>query len=143
LSVKKIRQVLKDFGLSQKETEIYIFLAKHEPLTGGEISKLTKTHRPTVYRILKNLQKKGTVESTLESPTRYIAIPFKTILESNIQTKKEEVAKIEKAKNELLNDWKKIRKIGFKLQSDKFVVLEGRRRIYHKISQMIKETKNP
>jgi len=43
LSVKKIRQALKDFGLSQKEAEIYISLGKHGALTGGEISKLTKT----------------------------------------------------------------------------------------------------
>ena len=142
MSLKKIRRALNEFGLSQKEAEIYISLAKHGTLTGGAISKLTKTHRPTVYRILKNLQKKGAVESTLESPTRYVALPFETILESNIRTKKEEVTRIEKAKNDLLNDWKNIRKTGLELHSDKFVVIEGRRRINHKISQMIKETKN-
>jgi sugar-specific transcriptional regulator TrmB len=142
LSLQKINQALKEFGLSQKEAEIYISLAKNGTLTGGEISKLTKTHRPTVYRILKNLQKKGAVESTLESPIRYVALPFETILESNIRTKKEEVARIEKAKNDLLNDWKNIRKTGYKLHSDKFVVIEGRRRINHKISKMIEETKN-
>jgi len=141
LSVKKIRQALKDFGLSQKEAEIYISLAKHGALTGGEISKLTKTHRPTVYRFLKILQKKGVVESTLESPTRYVAIPFETILESNIQTKKEEVAKIEKAKNDLLSDWKSIRKIGVELHLNKFVVIEGRRGIYRKIQKIIDKTK--
>jgi sugar-specific transcriptional regulator TrmB len=141
LSVKKIRQALKDFGLSQKEAEIYISLAKHGALTGGEISRLTKTHRPTVYRFLKILQKKGVVESTLESPTRYVPIPFETILESNIQTKKEEVAKIEKAKNDLLNDWKSIRKIGVELHLNKFVVIEGRRRIYQKIQKIIEKTK--
>ena len=141
MSVKKITQALKDFGLSQKEAEIYIYLAKHGALTGGEISKLTKTHRPTVYRFLKSLQKKGVVESTLESPIRYVAIPFETILESNIQTKKEEVVKIEKAKNDLLNDWKSIRKIGVELQLNKFVVIEGRRRIYRKILKMLDRTK--
>lgn len=141
MSVKKIRQALKDFGLSQKEAEIYISLAKHGTLTGGEISKLTKTHRPTVYRFLKILQKKGVVESTLEAPTRYVAIPFETILESNIQTKKEEVAKIEKAKNDLLNDWKSIRKIGVEPHLNKFVVIEGRRRIYQKIQKIIEKTK--
>jgi sugar-specific transcriptional regulator TrmB len=141
IECKKIRQTLKDFGLSQKEAEIYISLAKHGALTGGEISKLTKTHRPTVYRFLKILQKKGVVESTLESPTRYVPIPFETILESNIQTKREEVAKIEKAKNDLLNDWKSIRKIGVELHLNKFVVIEGRRRICRKIQKIIEKTK--
>jgi len=142
VSGKIIKQALKNFGLSEKEAEIYILLAKHGVLTGGEISKLTKTHRPTIYRFLKNLQRKGVVESTLESPIRFTALPFETILESNIQAKKEEVATIEKAKNDLLNDWKSIRKTVIDLSLEKFVVIEGRRRINQKILQMVKKTKD-
>jgi len=137
-----IKQALRDFGLSQKEAEIYISLAKHGVLSGGEISKITKTHRPTIYRILKNLQKKGVIESTLESPIRFIALPFETILESNIRAKKEEVDRFEKAKTELLNDWKNIRKTGIDISLEKLVVIEGRRRVYQKILQMVKKTNN-
>jgi len=133
---------LKNFGLTDKEAEIYIFLAKHGVLTGGEISKQSRMKRPNIYRILKSLQKKGMVESTLEAPTRFMALPFESILESNIEAKKEEVAIIEKAKNDLLNDWKSIRKTGIEVSLEKFVVIEGRRRVYQKILQMIRKTNN-
>jgi sugar-specific transcriptional regulator TrmB len=56
---KKAKNVLLDYGLTNKEADIYIFLAKNVILTGGEISKRTKIARPVVYRILKNLKPKG------------------------------------------------------------------------------------
>ncbi len=83
-----VKEVLRDFGLTQKEIEIYIFLAKHNPIKGGEIAKRTKTHRALVYRILGSLQRKGLVETTLESPTRFQATPFESILDQNIRAKK-------------------------------------------------------
>lgn len=142
MSRKTIKKALKDFGLTQKEAEIYIFLAKHDVLTGGEISKQTKTHRALIYRILKSLQKKGVVESTLESPVRFSSVPFEKVLDENIKLKQEEAVSLEKAKNGLLSDWKKI--YGTRIVPDvgKFVVIEGNRKIHSKISQMIKETNN-
>jgi sugar-specific transcriptional regulator TrmB/pimeloyl-ACP methyl ester carboxylesterase len=142
VSRKIIKEALKDFGLTQKEAEIYIFLAKHGILTGGEISKQTEMHRPVVYSILKSLQKKGVVESTLESPIRFLAIPFEKIIDENIRKKQEETIQLEKAKMGLLDDWNKI--YGRKIEPDvgTFFVIKGNRKIYSKISQMIIETRN-
>jgi sugar-specific transcriptional regulator TrmB/pimeloyl-ACP methyl ester carboxylesterase/DNA polymerase III delta prime subunit len=141
VSRKKIKEALKDFGLTEKEAEIYIFLAKHGVLTGGEISKQAKTHRPIVYRTLKSLQKKGVVESTLESPIRFSSVPFENVLEKNIRAKYEEATLLEKTKNSLLSDWKKV--YGTRIVPDigKFFVIEGNRKIYSKISQMIQQAK--
>ena len=82
---ESIKRALKSFGLTEKESEIYIFLAKYGTITGGQISKQTKTHRPQMYRILKSLIEKGVVESTLEAPTRFNALPFQQVLEKYIQ----------------------------------------------------------
>jgi len=142
MSEDDVKKVLKDFGLTQKETEIYIFLAKHSPIKGGEIVKRTKTHRALIYRILGSLQNKGLVESTLESPTRFQAAPFEAILDQSIKTKKEEAAQIENKKIELLNYWNKISQVVPDASSEKFSVIEGQNRIHAKISQLIKETKN-
>ncbi len=140
--MKTIKAALSEFGLTKKEAEIYIYLAKHGLLTGGEISKQTKTHRALVYRILKSLQKKGVVEATLESPTRFSPIPFEKILDENIRIKQEEAISLEKAKNGLLSDWVKIS--GHRIEPDvgTFFVIKGNRKICSKISQMIKQTKN-
>ncbi|MGE5575400.1 MAG: TrmB family transcriptional regulator, partial [Ignavibacteria bacterium] len=125
MSEDGVKKVLKDFGLTQKEIEIYIFLSKQSPIKGGEIVKRTKTHRALIYRILKSLQSKGLVESTLESPTRFQAVPFEVILDQSIKAKKEEAAQIESKKAELLNYWDKISQTVPNTNSEKFSVIEG------------------
>jgi sugar-specific transcriptional regulator TrmB len=136
-----VEAILQDFGLTEKETQIYIFLAKHGIQRGGEIAKGTRTAKAVVYRILKILQRKGFVESTLESPIRYVAVPFETILDSNIKAKHEEACQIENAKKDLLTDWSKISKGEPESLIEKFVIIEGNQKIYNKIYQMIKQTK--
>jgi len=142
VSQKKAKNVLKDFGLTNKEADVYIFLARHEVLTGGEIAKQTKIARSLVYRILKNLQAKGLVEPTLESPKRFMAVPFEKALDLIIKTRQEEALLVERAKKDLLEDWKVISKAKPEAKYEKFVVIEGSKKIYAKILHLIKETKS-
>ena len=136
-----MRNILKDIGLSEKEAEIYIFLAKHTALRSGEIAKLTKIDKAEVYRVLTNLQTKGLVEKTLEAPTRFTSTPFERAIDSFIKYKRNEATLVEKTKSELIKDWNNITKAPRQQLVEKFVVIEGWRKIYPRISQMIKETK--
>jgi sugar-specific transcriptional regulator TrmB/pimeloyl-ACP methyl ester carboxylesterase len=138
---KKATKVLLDYGLTNKEAEIYIFLAKNVVLTGGEITKRTKVARPVVYRILKSLQTKGLVETTLESPTRFVAVPFDKALDLIIKTKKQEALKVEREKQDLIEEWKTISKLKPAVEYERFVIIEGNKKIHLKMLQMIKETK--
>ena len=142
MSRKSIKEILKDFGLAENQIKIYIYLAKQGVLKGGAIVKQTKIPKAVVYRTLKILQHKGFVESTLEFPTRYTAVPFETILDSNIKAKKEEALQIENSKRDLLEDWKKISKGRPEQSIEKFVVIDGDRKIFAKIYQMATQTKN-
>jgi sugar-specific transcriptional regulator TrmB len=135
-----IEQVLKSFGLTEKETEVYIFIAKHGFLKGREITIQMKIDKGQLYRILKNLQKKGIVEATLEYPTRFTAAPFETVIDTFVKSKREEVAQIEEARKDLLSVWKKIGQTEIKSSLEKFAFIEGNEKIHHKISQMAKET---
>ena len=141
MSGKSIKEILKEFGLADNQAKIYIFLAKHGVLKGGEISKQTKMPKAVVYRTLKILQSKGFVESTLESPARFTAVPFEVIIDYNIKTKKEEALQIENSKKDLLNDWQTMNKQKSAPSMPKFTVIEGNKKIYGKISEMIKNTK--
>lgn len=142
MTEEKVRAVLRDFGVTEKEIEIYLFLAKHGVMKGGEISKKAKTHKALVYRILSSLQSKGLVTPTLESPARFAAVNFETIIDLNIESKRDEAALLEKTKKELLSYWQNISKIAAESALEKFVVIEGSKKIYLKISQMINETKS-
>jgi pimeloyl-ACP methyl ester carboxylesterase/sugar-specific transcriptional regulator TrmB len=98
--------------------------------------------RPHVYRILKRLQKKGVVESTLESPVRFFSVPFEEILDENIRKKQEETALLVKTKDDLINDWDKIHESIIEPDVGKFFIIEGNKKIYSKISNMLRQTKS-
>ena len=140
MSEEPVRKILKNVGLTEKETEVYIFLAKHGALKGAEIAKLTSTDKAEIYRILKSLQRKGLLEATLESPTRFATIPFDKVLDSFIKARRDEVSLIENAKDNLLSDWDRISKTNLELSVEKFVIIEGENKIYARIFQLVKET---
>lgn len=141
MSEETIKQILKDLGLTDKEGEMYVFLAKHGALRSGEITKLIKMDKAEVYRVLTNLQTKGLVEKTLESPTRFISTPFERAIDSFIKYKRDEANLVERTKKDLIRDWNQITKTRQTLPFERFIVIEGRRKIYPRISEMIKETK--
>jgi sugar-specific transcriptional regulator TrmB len=140
--VKKgtIKKTLKNFGLSEKQAEIYIFLGKSGPLKGGEITKRLNMNKGQVYRILRKLEKKGLVEETLEFPARFTAVPLEAVIDSFVKSKREEAAHIEEAKKGLLSAWNKISQSELESSVEKFSVIEGKKKIFHKISQTINET---
>ena len=80
------------------------------------------------------------VETTLESPARFTAVQFEKFIDLSIKAKQEEAAQLESTKNELLNYWKKLSSSEAEPTLEKFVVIEGKQKIFPKISQMIKET---
>ena len=136
-----VEKALRSFGLTKKETQIYIFLAKHGIQKGIQIASKTRTAKAVVYSILKILQRKGFVEATLEFPVRFKAIPFKNIVDSEIKARHDEAFEIENTKDTLLSDWDKIRKAEPQSLIEKFVTIEGNQKIYRKIYEMVKATK--
>jgi len=142
LGSENLRRILKSFGLTEKEMDIYIYIAQHGAQRSGEIAKGIKTHRAEIYRMLKSLQTKSIVQQTLESPTRFTAVPFETVIESFIKTKRQEADSVESTQQDLLEDWKNISKHEAEPPLEKFMVIEGRQKIYSKILKMVNETKN-
>ena len=136
-----VERALQNFGLTDKEIQVYIFVAKHGVQKGGDIAKKTKIAKAVVYRTLKTLQRKGFVEFTLESPVRYAAFPFESLLDLKIRTKHEEAIVIEKEKNNLLADWDKLSRGIYEFPIEKFTIIEGSAKIFAKIYQMIKQAK--
>ena len=98
MGADQIRNVLKSFGLSNNEIEVYIFLSKHGIQKGLQIARQIKKDKAQIYRTLKSLQKKGFVEITLEFPKRYVAVPFESAIDSFIKTKRQEATFLEKSK---------------------------------------------
>ena len=141
LSQEKIKNALQEFGLTGKEADTYILLAKIGPMKGTDISKQMKRNKGQVYRLLKVLQNKGLVESTIETPTRFVAVSFETALDMFAKVKRDEAQLIEEKTKDLIDDWKKISKKKIDHPLEKFAVINGKRKNLQKISEMIRDAK--
>jgi sugar-specific transcriptional regulator TrmB len=142
MSQEAVKSALKNFGLTEKEAEVYIFLAKRGALRTGQISKQLKKNKGQVYRILSNLKNKGVVEATLEFPTRYSAVSLEKTIDSFIKSRREEISSVEKTKEDLLRDWERISRTEVELTAEKFTVIEGSQKIFRKMAEMVEKTQS-
>ncbi len=140
--MEKIPSFLRDLGLSEKETQIYLFLARKGPKIASDLSLFLEINRVQIYRFLKNLQSKGIVECTFEYPASYVAVPFRKLLDLQINRKKEEARSLEDNREELVSQFDLQEPEVSEPFTDRFMVLDGRANVYSRIGQMIQESKN-
>jgi sugar-specific transcriptional regulator TrmB len=140
LSEKVIDEILRDYGLTEKESKIYVFLAKSDAQKAYNICKSLGMHKVQVYRALHNLESKGLVESTFERPMRFFAFPFDDLLDSLVQKKKDEAKSLLDKKSQVLSHWRSI-STTCKPMLEKFMVISGEKNIHTRIFQMIQESK--
>lgn len=142
MSSESIVQLLKSFGLTDKEANIYIFISRHGAIRSIELTRLTRMDKAEVYRILNGLQSKGIIEKTLETPARFTSVPFEKLVDSYIKTKRDEANIVETTKNDLVADWKKITKQLPLSPLERFVVIDGWKKIFSRLFEMTKESQS-
>ena len=65
MSEKFIRNFLRGIGLTSRESDVYVFLAKSGTQKGGDVAKSMKMHKAQVYRILHSLENRDMVKILL------------------------------------------------------------------------------
>ena len=106
MSLERIFKALVDLGLSQTETQVYMFLATRGPNRARQVATALEIRRQQIYRILKCLQNKAIIIPNKERPTKFSALPFEETLDLLIEYKKKNAKKAQKSKKELLSSWK-------------------------------------
>lgn len=137
-----VRKTIRNLGLTNTESTVYINLANRGLIKCGEVAQNLKMSKSQVYHVLKILQNKGWVQSTLEFPTRFTAIPIEEVMDSQIKLKHEEAQSIDSAKKELLSHMRALDKNNEEQTPQKIVVIDGRNKMFVKIFQMIEEAKD-
>ncbi len=130
-------EALKDTGLTELESKVYIFLAKNGTHKAIDISRKMNLHKAQVYHIIKNLQNYGIIEVSMESPMRFTAIPFEKVLDLLIKTKKGEVRFLEDKRNDSISLWSSIKSKNYEYDSEKFTIIQGEYILFSKFLQMI------
>jgi sugar-specific transcriptional regulator TrmB/CBS domain-containing protein len=140
LSEKDISKFLQVLGMSKREVQVYMFLAKSGVQSTSFVAKRLKMERVQAYRTFKKLQEKGFIEATLERPTRFTIVPFESLLETFINAKKAEIANFNGQKENLMSSWRYISAPESELPIAKFSVISGKKKIHSKMLNMIKES---
>lgn len=93
-----IEETLKNLGLNEKETRVYLTVLEYKKITPSDVARITEINRTTVYSVAKELIKMGMiVEDRGGISRRLMAVPCEDIRDV---TKQDELQL--KEKNELL-----------------------------------------
>lgn len=142
MSEKDVTRFLQILGLSKREIQVYMFLAKSGVQSTSFVAKRLKMERVQAYRTFKKLQEKGFIEATLERPTRFTIVPFSTLVDNYITAKKNEVANLTEQKQSLLASWQSISAPESEYPVAKFSIITGKKKIHSKMLNMIEEAKS-
>jgi len=140
MSEKDVTRFLQILGLSKREIQVYMFLAKSGVQSTSFVAKRLKMERVQAYRTFKKLQEKGFIEATLERPTRFTIVAFAALVDSFITAKKNEVSNLTDQKSTLLTAWQSISAPESEYPVAKFSIITGKKKIHAKMLSMIEES---
>jgi sugar-specific transcriptional regulator TrmB/CBS domain-containing protein len=141
MSEKDVTKFLQILGLSKREIQVYMFLAKSGVQSTSFVAKRLKMERVQAYRTFKKLQEKSFIEATIERPTRFTIVPFEALVDNFISTKKAEVINLNDQKQDLLTAWQSISAPELEYPVAKFSIISGKKKIHSKMINMIEESK--
>ncbi|HEX9261700.1 MAG TPA: helix-turn-helix domain-containing protein, partial [Candidatus Bathyarchaeia archaeon] len=139
MSERGVTKFLQALGLSKREIQIYMFLARSGVQSTSFAAKRLKMERVQAYRTFRKLQEKGFIEATIERPTRFSIIPFENLLDSFIESRKSEVESLSQEKEKLLSAWRDVGAPETEYTVAKFSIITGKKKIHLKMLNMVKE----
>ncbi len=142
MSEKDVTKFLQLLGLSNREIQVYMFLAKSGVQSTSFVAKRLKMERVQAYRTFKKLQEKGFIEATLERPTRFTIVAFNDLIDNFINAKKNEVSNLSDQKQDLLTAWGSISAPESEYPIAKFSIITGKKKIHSKMTTMVEESKS-
>jgi sugar-specific transcriptional regulator TrmB/predicted transcriptional regulator len=142
MSEKDVTKFLQILGLSKREIQVYMFLAKSGVQSTSFVAKRLKMERVQAYRTFKKLQEKSFIEATLERPTRFTIVPFEALVDNFINAKETEVANLSDQKQNLLTAWESISAPESDYPVAKFSIIAGKKKIHTKMLSMVEEAKS-
>ena len=106
MSLERVLKALTKLGLSQREAEVFIYLATKGPQKAGNIAETLNLNKQYLCSTLKSLQNKRIINATLEYSAQFSALPFETTLDLLAEAQRKEAQRIEENKEEILSHWR-------------------------------------
>ncbi len=140
MSEPAVTDKLLEYGLTEPESKIYIYMAKRGPSPAGEIARALSIRRGQTYNTLKALQEKGIVEAVAGRPIRFSAIPLPKAIDVLLEAHRQRERLMEKIRPELLSIWQSALVARTEtVEEEKFQFLRGIEGIYRKAAEIVGE----
>jgi sugar-specific transcriptional regulator TrmB len=108
MSFKRVLRALKEFGISETEANVYVYLAKKGSKSSVELAKALQMPTKQADRTLQNLENRGLIMTSLSHSIVFSALPFEKVLECLVHIKEQKAQEINEKKIELLALWKSV-----------------------------------
>ncbi len=135
-AVADIVAELQEYGLTRNEARVLVFLAKTGPSKASEVARAVQINRTETYRTIRNLQRRGVVEATLERPVRFQSVPFDRCLRILIDERKAKLRILEQRGESLRRQFEDVHIEPVIQEVERFQVVEGRLRIEQRLHGM-------
>jgi sugar-specific transcriptional regulator TrmB len=140
-TMEEIVDQLIEYGLSNNEAKVVTFLAKRGAERASVAARGLRLNRTETYRTLRNLQRRGLVEASLEQPVRFQAASFSRCLEILLTEQKNKLAALEERAAVLERSFETLDVETGAPAFERFQVIEGKARIGQRLLFMCENSK--
>ena len=137
MAIHRLSEKLINYGFTEEEAEVYIFLSSMGPSPARVVSRRFNINRMRAYRTLQSLEGKGLVDRIVGRPMRFVAKPLQESLSRYIEGFREKIIELETREKEILDDWTNISDTtSEQTEEPRFRIFQGRQQIYTHLIQM-------
>jgi len=97
-------KLLSEFGLGEKEAQLYVHLLKYGPKRAGDLARSLKTYREDAYRRCGRLINAGMITKSTEDSSCYAPLSLDDALDTAINSLRSELRRLQRFKRALLTD---------------------------------------
>jgi len=136
---------LLEFGLTQNQARVYLFLSKNTTKSAPDISKSLKIARTETYFLLNGLQSKGIVIAAFGKPTKFQAVPFDKAINILVNNERSRIDELEKKTLYMVSQWNLIpdmKTADGLIKENRFQIVQGKVSIVGKLNQLLNSAKN-
>ncbi len=135
---ERAQRLLMQYGLSDRESLVYLSLLSNGTQSAGEIAKAVEIRRMEAYRIIKRLADSGIVVATPGNPVKYTGEPIEQVVAMMMERQMKKLEEMEKGRAEVVSFGRTLAQPSAKQREEySFKMVQGREQIYSQIMRMV------
>lgn len=108
MSLEYAIKTLMSLGLTQMDTQVYVYLAKMGPRKEKDLANALKINKNQLCFSIENLVAKGMVSISFERSEKYSAVALEKVLNDFMKQTKQQAKTLKTRRTELISTWHSI-----------------------------------